>query len=221
MTKLTEQELYKLEKSLLSSQLKLTKAKESYEKFVLESSMIYRVFRLFLLWILVSTVVGAVLMIVFSRSKLALFYELVISLVILVLSIALIAYCGEKWGIFGVISCIPFFAFICLKVRSWVKSYLAGFISTCENEFISAQLKFDDAISRLLLPQIHILMMATIRDVMAKTSATHLREDTVIRVLEKEVVSGSMTKVPLADKSGVLYKSSINADMELCVLEID
>lgn len=217
----TAKELSSLEGSLFILKGKLTKAKESYEKFVLESSLIYRIFRLIFMSFMLSSVVGAILLIIFSRSKLALFFELFISLVIFILAFLLVSYFGDRWGFWGITFCIPLVVFFCLKVRSWVKSYLAGLVSSYENDLSASQLKFDDAISRFLLPEIHLLVMATPQDVMIKTVAKHLREDTVTGILEKEVDSGAMTKVPLADKSGVLYKSSLNADIEQFVLEID
>lgn len=216
-------ELSALESGLFVLKGELAKAKQSYEKFILESSIVYRVFRLFFMGFMLSSVVGAILLIIFSRSKIALFFELLISFVVFILTFGLFAYFGNRWGFLGIAFCIPLVVFLCLKLRSWVTSYLAGSVISCENNLNTSQLKFDDASSRLLLPQIHSLMMASTKDVMTKTSATHLREDTVIEVLEKEVESGAMTKVRLADKSGVVlfYKSAINTDIEQCVLEIE
>lgn len=219
MQKNIEQELKILEKNLLLSEVKFLEAKIRYENFFIDkSSVIRRGFRLVFLGFLLSSIVGVVLFLIFSRRRLALILELSIaSIVILILLISVI-YFGNLWGVTGVAFLIFIIITSCLIAKSFWNTKLTNSIEFCDKNLKFSQIEFDKFISEFILPEIHLLTIATVNNVMTKTPAKVLGKDTIIKILEKEVLAKKMELLPLNESS---YKSLINHDMESCVLEIE
>lgn len=87
------------------------------------------------------------------------------------------------------------------------KGQLQSAIQSYEDKLNKYQCAFDTIVDTYLLPEIHKLGMATAQNVIDKISCADLHKDTITQILESQVRSGQLQRIPLEQSKDILYKS--------------